>query len=124
MKALAVALQVGRTGNETLRITRARALVEGSNPIIYTHAIGTHGHGAGPWIGAGEGQSGAQGLGDYPINPNTAWLIELAAIRAVPEWKGKDVRFPLEVDGFFDGTSFRWIDGRRTELLRIPRTTR
>jgi hypothetical protein len=113
--------KTGITGNQLLAAARGEALAAGLKPIIYSHAIGTHGHGAGPWIGAWEDQSGVPGMGEYPINPNTAWSIELASIRAVPEWGGQEVRFALEVDGFFDGRSFRWIDGRQTELHLIPR---
>jgi hypothetical protein len=122
--ALTAEFRTGRTGNETLAAARARAIAMDTKPVIYTHAIGSHGHGAGPWIGAWENQGGVKGLGDYPINPNTAWSIELAALRNVPEWNGKEVRFPFEVDGYFDGKSFRWIDGRQTELLLIPRAAR
>ena len=114
----------GINGNQLLAAARREALAAGLKPIIYSHAIGTHGHGAGPWIGAWEDQSGVPGMGEYPINPNTAWSIELAALRAVPEWGGQEVRFALEVDGFFDGRDFRWIDGRQTELHLIPRQAR
>jgi Xaa-Pro aminopeptidase len=116
--------RTGIDGNQLLAAARREALAAGIKPIIYSHAIGTHGHGAGPWIGAWEDQSGVPGMGEYPINPNTAWSIELAALRTVPEWGGQEVRFALEVDGFFDGRSFRWIDGRQTELHLIPRQSR
>jgi len=113
--------RAGQTGNQLLAAARKEALAAGLKPIIYSHAIGTHGHGAGPWIGAWEDQRGLPGLGDYPINPDTAWSIELAAMKAVPEWGGQEVRFALEVDGFFDGKKFSWIDGRQTSLHLIPR---
>lgn len=119
--ALIAEYRTGRTGNETLAAARKRAIAQGLDPTIYTHSIGTHGHAAGPWIGAWEDQTGVPGMGEYPINANTAWSIELAAKRRVPEWNNQEVRFPLEVDGFFDGSKFRWIDGRQTELLLIPR---
>jgi hypothetical protein len=86
------------------------------------HASNRH---ARPWRGGldrGVGEPvGRAGRGDYPVNANTAWSIELMAVRKVPEWNNQEVRFPLEVDGFFDGKSFRWIDGRQTELHLIPR---
>ncbi|WP_426169482.1 M24 family metallopeptidase [Sandarakinorhabdus sp. DWP1-3-1] len=122
--AVLAEFRTGRTGNEVLAAARKRAIAAGLKPIIYTHAIGTHGHGAGPWIGAWEDQSGVKGMGLYPVNPDTAWSIELAALRKVPEWGGQEVRFPLEVDGFYDGTKFRWIDGRQTKLLLVPRGER
>jgi Xaa-Pro aminopeptidase len=116
--------RTGLTGNQLLAVARRESIAAGLQPVIYTHAIGTHGHGAGPWIGAWEDQTGVPGMGEYPINANTAWSIELAAVKKVPEWDNQEVRFPLEVDGFFDGKSFRWIDGRQTELHLIPRSAR
>lgn len=119
--ALTSSFRTGLTGNQLLTAAREKAIAQGLNPVIYTHSIGLNGHGAGPWIGAWERQDMIPGLGDYGIYPDTAWSIELAAIHKVPEWGGKDVRFPLEVDGFFDGKGWRWIDGRQTQLLLIPR---
>jgi hypothetical protein len=119
--ALTSSYRTGLTGNQLLAAARAKAIAQGLNPVIYTHAIGQHGHGAGPWIGAWERQDIIPGLGEYRIYPDTAWSIELAALHKVPEWGGSDVRFPLEVDGFFNGKDWRWIDGRQTELLLIPR---
>lgn len=113
--------RAGMTGNALLAAARREALAAGLEPVIYSHAIGTHGHGAGPWIGRWENQAPLAGLGDYRINKDTAWSIELAALHKVPEWGGQQVRFALEVDGFFDGERFRWIDGRQTRLHLIPR---
>jgi hypothetical protein len=115
--------KTGLTGNALLAIARKQAIAAGLKPVIYTHAIGNHGHGAGPWIGAWEDQNGVPGMGEYPIHADTAWSIELAAMKAVPEWNGQEARFMLEVDGFFDGKRFEWIDGRQTELHLIPRQT-
>jgi hypothetical protein len=119
--ALIASFRTGLTGNEVLMAAREKAIAAGTNPIIYTHSIGLHGHGAGPWIGSWENQNPISGRGDYRIYPDTAWSIELAALAMVPEWGGAEVRFPLEVDGFWNGSSFRWIDGRQTQLMLIPR---
>ena len=54
------------------------------------------------------------------MKANTAYSIELNAAVEIPEWK-KLVRIMLEEDGFFDGQSFRYIDGRQTEIYTIPR---
>lgn len=122
--ALVASFKTGATGNEVLMAARARAIAAGTNPVIYTHAIGLHGHGAGPWIGSWENQKPIAGRGEYRLYPDTAWSIELAALATVPEWGGAEVRFPLEVDGFWSGSMFRWIDGRQTQLLLIPRAAR
>ena len=52
---------------------------------------------------------------------NTAFSIELNSTVSVPEWGGQRLRFKLEEDAFFDGEKVRYIDGRQTELMTIPR---
>jgi Xaa-Pro aminopeptidase len=110
----------GRSGNDILKATRDQATSEGITPSIYTHPIGYHGHAAGPTIGLWDQQGGVPGKGDYPLFPNTAHSIELAAIFELPGWS-KPLRIKLEEDAFFDGKSVRYIDGRQTELHLIPR---
>lgn len=113
--------KVGKSGNEILRDALTRAEREGIQASIYTHPIGLHGHAAGPTIGMWDQQKGVKGKGDYPLYENTAYSIELFAASEVAEW-GKIVRIMLEEDGLFDGTGFRFLDGRATEILAIPRT--
>ena len=113
--------RTGITGNELLARSRDEAIKEGLEPTIYSHAIGFHGHGAGPWIGMWDDQFADPPMGDYPIQPNTAWSIELNVRRAVPEWGGKMVRFKSEEDAYFDGTTVRFLDGRQEKLHLIPR---
>ena len=110
----------GVTGNQALAQALAQAKSEGLKPHIYTHPIGYHGHGAGPTIGMWDAQEGVPVRGDYPIYPNTAYSIELNAGVYLEEW-GKEIRVMLEEEAFFDGETVRYIDGRQTELLLIPR---
>lgn len=110
---------VGRSGNEALRLTREQAIAEGLDPSVYTHPIGTHGHGAGPAIGFWDNQE-ADPRGVMPINANTAWAIELTSYAEVPEWGGQVVDFRSEKNAIFDGETVRYIDGRQTELILIP----
>jgi hypothetical protein len=110
----------GRSGNEILARSLAQAGSEDIAASIYTHPIGYHGHAAGPTIGLWDQQDGVAGRGDYPLYPNTAHSIELYAESFVPEWN-TDIRIKLEEDAFFDGTSTRYIDGRQTSPLLIPR---
>lgn len=65
--------RVGVTGNQALAAALARARAEGIEASTYCHAIGYHGHEAGP-------------------------PIELNVTHAVPEWGGQRVRFALEED--------------------------
>jgi Xaa-Pro aminopeptidase len=110
--------ETGLSGNEVLARARAQAIAEGLDPSIYTHPIGTHGHGAGPAIGFWDNQN-PDPRGAGAINPNTAWAIELTSYSAVPEWGGQRVDFRTEEDAFFDGQTVRFLDGRQTELTLI-----
>ncbi|NND16017.1 MAG: Xaa-Pro aminopeptidase, partial [Eudoraea sp.] len=57
---------------------------------------------------------------NYPLNPNTVYAIELNATVNIPEWK-RDIRIMLEEAGFFGEKGFRYVNGRQSELLLIPR---
>jgi hypothetical protein len=107
--------RVGRSGNEILRMSLQQARDEGLNPIIYTHPIGLHGHAAGTTIGMWDQQGGVPGSGDYLMQPNTAYSIELNAQVDVPEWGEEPLPMKLEEDGFFDGQRFYYIQPRQTE---------
>ncbi|NJB85276.1 Xaa-Pro aminopeptidase [Lewinella marina] len=110
----------GKTGNELLLNTIRTAEAEGLRPSIYSHPIGYHGHGAGPTIGLWDQQEGVPIRGDYPVFPHTAYSIELNNKVFLPEWN-KDVRIMLEEDGYWDGESFRYLNGRQEELYLVPR---
>jgi Xaa-Pro aminopeptidase len=110
----------GKTGNEILAETRRQAVDQSLQPSIYTHPIGFHGHAAGPVIGYWDMQNGVPYNGDYMLHYNTAYSIELNVTVFVIEWK-KEIQIKLEEDGYFDESGFRYIDGRQTELITIPR---
>ncbi|WP_414827652.1 M24 family metallopeptidase [Alteromonas sp. H39] len=110
--------KLGRTGNDILAMSRKQAIEEGIVPTIYTHPIGTHGHAAGTTIGMWDSQSGVPVDGDYPMQKNTAYSIELNAAVPVPDWGG-DIRIMLEEQAFFDGERVQYMDGRQTHLHLI-----
>lgn len=112
--------RTGRTGNEILAASLAQCKAENIKCSIYTHPIGSHGHAAGPTIGLWDQQEGVPIAGDYPVYPMTAYSIELNAATYIDEWE-KEIRVMLEEDAFFDGKTVRYIDGRQTELMLIPR---
>lgn len=113
--------KAGLTGNEILANALKLAAAEGILGSIYTHPIGNHGHAAGPTIGMWDNQGKTIGPGDFPMHPYTAYSIELNASVAIPEWNNKMIRFMLEQDGYYDGNSFRYIDGRQTKIYAIQR---
>ena len=108
----------GVTGNQLLSRSLAAGKAKGLRPTIYTHPIGYHGHGAGPTIGLWDQQGGVPVRGDYPLYPNTAYSIELNTKVYLEPW-GKDIRMMMEEDGFWDGETFRYIDGRQMELYLV-----
>jgi hypothetical protein len=110
----------GKTGNQILADARKQAIDQGITPSIYTHPIGYHGHAAGTTIGMWDKQGGVPFTGDYPLHFKTAYSIELNATVPIAAWK-KDIRIMLEEDGYFDESGFRYIDGRQTELMLIPK---
>jgi Xaa-Pro aminopeptidase len=114
-------MQPGKTGNEVLKATLAQAKQENIEASIYTHPIGYHGHGAGPAIGMWDKQQGVPGTGDYPLQHNTAYAIELNAKVTLPEWNNKEIRVMLEEQAVLTPAGIRYINGRQKALLLIPR---
>ena len=108
----------GLTGNEILRRSLEQGKAEGLRPSIYTHPLGTYGHSAGTTIGMWDSQGGVPFTGDYPLQFNTAYAIELNTTVYIEEWD-KDIRIMLEVPGFFGEDGFRYINGRLTEFLLV-----
>ncbi|MDK3255857.1 M24 family metallopeptidase [Blastococcus capsensis] len=113
------ALVPGRTGNEVLTAARVAAVAEGIDGDVYSHPIGYHGHGAGPAIGQWDEQGGVPGAGDYPVHRDTAYALELAVRRPVPEWGGQCVRLGLEEGIALTDDGVEYLDGRQTEFLLI-----
>jgi hypothetical protein len=104
----------GRTGNETLALTRAAADKARISASVYTHALGMFGHAPGPTIGMWDNQGPTPVQGDWPIYPNTVYAIEGNIKQAVPEWGGQLVQMKLEQSALFDGTRVTYLAGRQT----------
>ncbi|MEP5544724.1 M24 family metallopeptidase, partial [Maribacter dokdonensis] len=112
----------GRSGNEILKKSLDEAKTVGLRPSIYTHPLGTYGHSAGTTIGMWDAQGGVMRDDgeNYGLNPNTVYAIELNTTINIPEWN-RDIRIMLEEAGFYGEDGFRYVNGRQTELLLIPR---
>jgi Xaa-Pro aminopeptidase len=117
--ALTSAFAAGRSGNEVLKRAQDGARAAGVDATFYAHPIGLHGHAAGPSIGFWDNQTPSP-AGEDAIRPNTAWAIEFAARRAVPEWDGQIVEFRSEEDAWFDGARVRYFNGRQERFHLIP----
>jgi Xaa-Pro aminopeptidase len=109
-----------KTGNAVLAESLSEAKTEGLRPSIYTHPLGSYGHSSGTTIGMWDSQGGVPVTGDYPLHENTVYAIELNTTVNIPEWK-RDIRIMLEEAGFWGENGFRYVNGRQTKLLTIPR---
>ena len=107
----------GKTGNEILAKSLSEAKQEGLRPSIYSHPLGTYGHSAGTTFGMWDAQEGVPVNGDYPLQYNTVYAIELNTTVNISEW-GKDIRIMLEEDGFYGENGFRYVHGRQ-ESIRL-----
>ena len=108
----------GISGNKILLNSLKEAKNKGLNPSIYTHPLGSYGHSSGPTIGMWDSQGGVVGTGDYPLNYNTVYAIELNNTTYIEEW-GRDIRIMLEEAGFFGFDGFRYVNGRQTKIKII-----
>ena len=111
----------GDSGNTILKNTLEQAKAEGLQPSVYTHPLGSYGHSSGPTIGMWDAQEGVPVNGYYPLYPNTVYAIELNTTVHIEAWQ-RDIRIMLEEAGFFGKDGFRYVSGRQTKLLTIPRT--
>ena len=117
-------MKLGLVGNTILFNALSEAKSNGLRPAIYTHPLGLYGHSAGTTIGMWDSQNGidkADGNA-YPLNPNTVYAIELNNTVYIPEWK-RDIRIMFEEAGFVGEEGFRYVNGRQTSFLLIPRVS-
>ena len=115
-------MKKGKSGNDILAKSLSEAKAAGLKPSIYTHPLGMYGHSAGTTIGMWDSQGGVMRDDgeNYLLNPNTVYAIELNTTVNIPEWN-RDIRIMLEEAGFYGEDGFRYVNGRQTELLLIPR---
>ena len=111
-------MKTGRTGNEILLSSLSQGKKEGLRPSIYTHPLGTYGHSAGTTIGMWDSQGGVPFNGDYPLQKNTTYAIELNTTVTIKEWN-KDIRIMLEEAGYFGDDTFEYVNTRQTAIKPI-----
>ena len=103
-----------RSRGVTFARTDTAAKKEGLQHSTYTHAVGFHGHAAGPAIGMWDNQGDVPVTGEWPLAADTAYAIEGNVKVDVPEWK-QLVQIKLEQTALFDGTRVTYAAGRQTE---------
>jgi hypothetical protein len=95
--------KVGQKGNQVLKISLEQAKEMGIEAKLYTHPIGTHGHGIGPTIGMWDNQEHIPVRGELLINDNTCYALELNTSTFIPEWNQEVVFFLEETVKIEDG---------------------
>lgn len=106
------------TGNDAFLASINTAKAEGINPMIYTHPLGTFGHGAGPRIGQYGNQAYIPGAGERAIEAKTCYALELNVSENIKLWDDQLVFMYLEEDICKDG-KVDFLDGRQEKLMFI-----
>lgn len=107
--------RTGMTGTEVYEKTMAEMKRVGIEAMIYSHPIGTHGHGLGPSIDF----RGNIGGGANKIINGSYMSIELNTSTAVPEWGNQKVTIMAEDDAVMTDTGYKFIRPRQTEFYLI-----
>jgi Xaa-Pro aminopeptidase len=108
-------VRAGMTGAEVYDQTMTKMKKENIEAMIYSHPIGTHGHGLGASIDFRKTIGGAEErfrLGSYTS-------IELNTSTIVPEWNNQKVTIMAEDDAFMTEKGFEFIRPRQTEFYLI-----
>ncbi len=114
--------KAGRSGNAIVLSAMDKATALGLRPLIYSHPLGIHGHGAGPPMDArplGRVPEGNSARGEYPLYSNTCYAIEYSCTTNVPEWGGQDVRIGFEETGVYTQEGCKFIDGSQKKYILI-----
>lgn len=111
-------IRTGGTGNEVFLNSLKTAQAEGIKPMIYSHPLGTFGHGAGPLIGRYSDQSSLPPAGERFLEDKTFYALELNVSGNVAAWVNQLVFLYLEEVICKDG-SVDFLRGRQEELILI-----
>jgi len=105
----------GMTGAEVYEKTMAEMKKQNIEAMIYSHPIGTQGHGLGPAIDF----RGTTGAGINKILPGSYESIELNTSTVVPEWGGQKVTIMGEDDAYMTNDGYKFFRPRQTEFYLI-----
>ena len=109
---------IGKDGNAVFDEAMRLAKLEGIQPMLYTHPVGTFGHGAGPAIGMYTNQGFVAGTGERVIDEDTCFALELNVYDNLACWGGQRVFMYLEED-ICRAAECDYIDGHQTKLVLL-----
>lgn len=107
--------RAGMTGAEVYESAMAEMKRQNIEAMIYSHPIGTHGHGLGASIDFRKAIGGAEErfrLGSYTS-------IELNTSTIIPEWNNQKVTMMAEDDAVMTENGYEFVRPRQTELYLI-----
>jgi Xaa-Pro aminopeptidase len=107
--------RAGMTGAEIYDRTMERMKKENITAMIYSHPVGTQGHG----LGASIDFRRAIGGGEERIRLGSYMSIELNTSTPVPEWNDQKVTIMAEDDAFMTRTGYEFFRPRQTEFYLI-----
>jgi Xaa-Pro dipeptidase len=113
--AIFKAARAGMTGAEVYEAAMAEMKRQNIEAMIYSHPIGTHGHGLGASIDFRKAISGAEErfrLGSY-------MSIELNTSLNLPEWDNQKITVMAEDDAVMTERGYEFIRPRQTEFYLI-----
>ena len=105
--------RAGMTGSEVYEKTMAQCKAEGIEAMIYSHAIGNHGH------GLGAGIDFRKFAGEETLRANSYLSVELNTTTVVPEWNGQKVTIMGEDDAYLTDTGYKFFWPHQTEMYLI-----
>lgn len=107
--------RTGMTGTAVYEASIAECKKRSLNCMIYSHPVGTHGHGLGPSIDF----RGNIGGGVNKILPGSYMSIELNTSTDVPEWNNQRVTIMAEDDAYMTESGYKFFRPRQTEFYLI-----
>jgi Xaa-Pro dipeptidase len=99
----------GMTGYAAAEATVQALTGVSFTPSIYSHPIGTHGHGVGPSINARGAILPAPPERDSPLRLGSYRSIELSATTRIPEWNNGQLIIPFEDDAVLTANGYEWF---------------
>jgi Xaa-Pro dipeptidase len=110
----------GLTGGAVFRATMAEMKEKGIEAMVYSHPIGTQGHGLGAGIDFRAANRSDTTALNSRLRLGSYISIELNTGTPVPEWGGKKVFVMMEDDAYLTPEGFRFFRPRQEQFYIIP----
>ena len=115
--ALFTHIKPGVKGFEVYDATMADMKKQGIEAMIYSHSVGTQGHGLGASVDFRRTSAGASL--EPPFREGSYTAIELNTSTPVPEWGGQKVTIMMEDDSYLTKDGMKWFRPRQTAFYVI-----